>query len=481
MSVVISSVPTSTRKPGTYIAINTRAAKLGLPASADKLVLIGTQLSTATADPEELVQVFSASEAQTYFGAGAPLTLMVEALLGQSPYLSEVWCCPLDEAAGGVAAAGVFSVALSSQTAGTLTLYIGDRSVQVAVTADDLIADVLSAMKAAIDADLDMPFSTTVASPAVNLACKAKGTVGNDWTLAWDFTGSGVTITLTQPTGGSGDPDIQDALDVCLPEAFDIYVTEYNDATNLDALVDHLELLNGPMEQRPATAFAGFDGTLGTGTTLSSGRNSGMLGISYCRGTRSHPMFIAAAVAAAFASESDRARPLNNVELVKILPPDDPADKLTRTEQESCLANGLMPLEVGVANSVRIVRSISTYVQDDAGSADDTLLDLQTMRVLHYVRYAIRFRVQQELAQAKLAAKATTAGTTDPDQVRDLIKGVLIQCQDDLGYLERVEDWLDRLVVERDSQIATRLNATIPADIVDGLHVLAGEIQLILG
>lgn len=481
MTIQISSVPLSTRKPGTYIDINTRAAKLGLPASADKLVLIGTQIAAGTATAEELIQVFSSAEAATYFGAGSPLALMVEALLLQSPYLSEVWCCPLDEAGGSVAAAGAFSVALSSQTAGTLTVYVGDRAVQVGITADDLLADVLTAIKAAIDADASMPFTTTVASPAVNLAAKAKGTAGNDWTLAWDFTGTGVTITITQPTGGSGDPAIQDALDVCLPEAFDIYVVEYEDATNLDDLVDHLELLNGPMEQRPAIALAGFDGTLATGTTLSAARNSGMLVIPYFRGTRSHPNFLAAAVAAAIASESDRARPLNNVELTHIVPPDDPADKLTRTEQESCLANGLMPIEVGVANSSRIVRSITTYVQDAQGSADDTLLDVQTMRVLFYVRYAVRFKLQQALAQAKLASKAVTPGTTDPDQVRDLIKGVLVQLQDELGYLERVEDWLDRLVVERDPSVATRLNITIPADIVDGLHVLAGEIQLILG
>lgn len=481
MTVRISSVPLSTRKPGTYFDINTRAAKLGLPASADKLVLIGTKLAGGTATAEQLVQVFSATEAQAYFGAGSPLALAVEALLLQSPYLFEVWCCPLAEAGGAAAAAGVFSVALSSQTAGTLTLYVGDRVVRVGVTADDLVADVLANIKAALDADVDMPFSTTIASPAVNLAAKTKGTAGNDWTIGWEYTGTGVTITLTQPTGGSGDPDIQDALDVCLPEAFDIYVVEYNDATSLDDLRDHLNLLNGPMEQRPAIAFAGFDGSLATGTTLSSGRNCGMIGIPYYRGSRSHPMFLAAAVAAAFASESDRARPLNNVKLTHIVPPDDPADKLTRTEQESCLANGLMPLEVGVANSSRIVRSISTYVEDEAGSADDTLLDLQTMRVLFYVRYAVRFKLQQELAQAKLADKAVTAGTTDPDHVRELVQGVLVQLQDDLGYLEHVEDWLDRLVVERDPSIATRLNITIPADIVDGLHVVAGEIQLILG
>lgn len=480
MSISIPTVPLSTRKPGTYIAISTAAARLGLPVSADKLLLIGTQLATATATAEVLVQVFSAGQAQLLFGSGSPLALVVEALLDQSPYLSEVWCCPQDEDGAAAAASASLSTAISSLTAGTLTLYVGNRTVRVAITADDLVADIAAAISAALDADANMPFSTAVVSPACNLTAKAKGTGGNGWLLAWEFTGTGLTITPTQPTGGSGDADIQDALDVAFPADFDIYVVEYNDATSLDALDDQLDLLKGPMEMRPAVGVAGFAGTLSTGTTLSAARNSGMLAMPYFRGSRTHPSLLAAQVAAELGYEADRAKPLNGV-VLDALPPDDPADRLSRTEQETALANGLMPIEVGPGGEAQIVRLISTYVADAFGSDDDTLLDLQTMRVLFYVQYACRYKMQVELAQAKLADSATTAGTTDPSMARTLLMGVLMQLQDELGYLERVEDHLDRLVVERDPSVATRLNATIPADIVDGLHVFAGEIQLILG
>ncbi len=480
MTISISTVPLSTRKPGHYFDINTAAAKLGLPASADKILLIGTQLSTATATAAALQQVFSAGQAQTYFGSGSPLALMVEALLDQKPYLSEVWCCPLDEDGAGVAATGSFAVAIASLTAGTLTIYIGDRSVRVAIAADDAAADIATAISAAIDADTNMPFDTAVVTTTCNLTAKSKGTQGNDWTLAYEFTGTGLTLTPTQPSSGSGDPDIQDALDAAFPEDYDIYVSEYNDATSLDDLITGLNLLKGPLEQRPAVAVAGFDGTLAAGTTLSAARNSGILWMPYFRGTRTHPSLLACQCAAELAYESDRAKPLNGVVLNAVVP-DDPTDKLSRTEQESALANGLSPIEVGPGGKAQIVRSISTYVQDAYGSDDDTLLDLQTMRVLFYTQWACRYKAQQELAQAKLADSATTAGTTDPTMIRTLLQGVLLQLQDDLGYLERVEDHLDRLVVERDPSVATRVNANIPADIVDGLHVLVGEIQLILG
>ncbi|HND34955.1 MAG TPA: phage tail sheath C-terminal domain-containing protein, partial [Myxococcota bacterium] len=143
--------------------------------------------------------------------------------------------------------------------------------------------------------------------------------------------------------------------------------------------------------------------------------------------------------------------------------------------------NGLAPLMVGAAGEVQVVRSVTTYTLDTYGSADDTLLDIQTIRVLDYVRYAVRVKLQQKLGRAKIADLAVTPNTTDPDKIRAMILGVLLQCQNDLGYLERVEEHADRLVVERDGSSPGRVNASIPADIVDGLHVMAATIDLILG
>ncbi len=481
MTIAISSVPISTRKPGFYLDINTKAAKLGLPGSADKVLLIGTQLSTGEATASTLTQLFGVDEARTAYGSGSPLVYMVDALLKQSPYLSEVWAIGLAEEGGAAAAAGSILIAVSGLEAGTLTVYVGDRAYRIGVSADDVAADICGAIKDALDADDDCPFTAAVASPSVNITAKCKGTAGNDWVLYTEYTGSGLTATLTQPTAGATDPDVQDALDVALPEDYDVYVLEYNDQTNLGVVKTHLNLAAGPMEQRPAVALAGFKGTFSAWTTLTAAINSGRIGVPSFRGSRSHPMLLAAACAAELAAESDRAIPLNNRELTYIVPPDDPADKFTRTEQESALSNGGWPIEVGVANSSRIVRSVTTYVQDDQGSDDDTLLDIQTIRVLDYCRYAIRFKMQQEFSGVKLTDEAKTANTTDPTQILQSIKGWLLQLQDELGYLENVEEWMDRLVVERDASVATRVNARIPADIVDGLHVFAAELQLILG
>jgi len=51
---------------------------------------------------------------------------------------------------------------------------------------------------------------------------------------------------------------------------------------------------------------------------------------------------------------------------------------------------------------------------------------------------------------------------------------------DSLEILENVEANLAKVIVERDSQDVNRLNVKVPADVVNGLHVIAGVIDLVL-
>lgn len=482
MPITISSVPPTTRKPGTYLEINTAGAKSGLPVTADRVLLIGHRRSSGAATEAVPVQVYSADEARTQAGAGSPLSLMAAALFEQSPYLAEVWLCALDEAGGAAAAAGSIDIAVSGLQAGTLYVYIGRHVVTVGIGADDTDTAIATAVANAIAERSNLPFSGAVDGvdlSKVNLQAKVKGTAGNDWVIATEYSTSGLTTTIVQPTGGATDADIDDALGATYATQFDIVVSELNDATSLAALADYADSLMGPMEARPGIMLAGATGSLGTVTTLTSGVDSGAVGVAYLRGTRTHPCEIAAAVAAAFAGEADRARPLNGVVLKPVLPPDDLADYLSRTEQESCLANGAMPIEVRGSDTT-IVRSISTYMTNANGDADDTLLDLQTLRVLFYVQYALGVKFRAALQGVKIADQAKTPNTTDVEKLRSLAIAWCLQMETELGYLENVEALQDRFVFARDALVSGRVNARIPADIVDGLHVFAASIDLIL-
>jgi phage tail sheath gpL-like len=171
------------------------------------------------------------------------------------------------------------------------------------------------------------------------------------------------------------------------------------------------------------------------------------------------------------ASEEDPARPLNTLVLTGIkVPP--VTQRLGRTEQETALANGVTPLEVAAGDVIQIVRAVTTYTKSAAGATDVSLLDLTTIRTLYYVRMACRDRIRLRFPRSKLSKKT-------PEAVRGELLDVLLKLEE-LEIVEEVEANAVGLVVERSEQDVSRLNSSIPTDVVNGLHVFAGRIDLLL-
>lgn len=121
---------------------------------------------------------------------------------------------------------------------------------------------------------------------------------------------------------------------------------------------------------------------------------------------------------------------------------------------------------------MQIVRAITTYTVNPQGVEDVSLLDLTTVRTLFYTRKACRERIALRFPREKLSDRT-------PPKVRSELLNVLGELED-LEILENVEANKDALLVERDEQDANRLDAKIPADVVNGLHVFAGRIDLLL-
>jgi phage tail sheath gpL-like len=171
------------------------------------------------------------------------------------------------------------------------------------------------------------------------------------------------------------------------------------------------------------------------------------------------------------ASEPDPARPLNGLPLTGI-GASNIEYRLSRSQQESLLYNGVTPLVPGVGESVQIIRAISTYTTNATGTADPAYLDITTIRTLDFVRLAIETREALRFPRSKLSAKT-------PDAVRAQIIDVLKQLEA-LEIVEFVTENLAGIICERDLQDANRLNCLIPADVVNGLHILANRIDLYL-
>jgi len=469
-NISFDNIPSTIRKPGAYFEFNTTLAVSSLPANVQPTLIVAQRLAAGTVAALLPTRVYSSADAATYFGRGSLVHRMVMAALKANPYL-DLTVCALDDGAG-AAATGTITIANAATGSGVLSLFIGNEKVEVAIANGAAVAAIATALAAAVNNLADLPVTAAAALGVVTLTARNKGTVANQLDLEATITpGIGSTVAVVAMSGGTIDPDIQDALDKVYASQYSLVVTPYNDATSLATLRDHLDAVSGAIEQRPGVGYYAIDTSLASAITLATGINSGRMVGPLLRGTRSPSYEIAAAFAAVRASESDPARPLNYLPLKGIAAPAE-AQRLTRQEQESALANGVAPLQVGPGQQVQIVRAITTYVENLAGVPDISLLDVTTIDTLDYTRRAVRERLLLRFPRAKLSTKT-------PPRVRTEVLDVLNRL-DRLEILENVAANRSGVIVERDEQDPNRLNIRIPADVVNGLHVIAGRIDLIL-
>jgi phage tail sheath gpL-like len=470
-NIAFDNIPSSIRKPGKYFEFNTKLAVRTLPGNLQKVLVVGQRLAVGTVPANTLVDIFSAADAVTYFGRGSILALMVAAAIAANPYLS-LQAVALDDAVASVAASGTITITGPATAAGVLTVQVGDMLVQVAIANADTATVIAAALNAQFAKQPDLPLSASVAAGVVTVTAKNKGTLGNGIKLSASVTnGIGVTAVATALTAGATDPTIATALATVFAAGHNIIITPWNDTVNMTALRTHLDNAGGPLEQRGPIGVYAHVGTVSQATTLAASINGGRLTGALLPWCYENVFELAAAYGAVIASEEDPARPLNTLALTGISAPPQ-AFWLDRISVENCLWNGVTPLTVGPGNRVQIERAITTYTLDPQGIPDISLLDLTTIRTLDYVRKAVRERIALRFPREKLSER------TAP-KVRSEILDVLYKLEE-LEIVEFVADNAAGVIVERDLQDPNRLDAKIPCNVVNGLHVFAGRIDLLL-
>lgn len=469
-NISFASIPASIRKPGKYAEFNTALAVRTLPGNLQKTLIVGQRLAAGTVLANVLTDVFSDVDAATYFGRGSIAHLMVRAALAANPYLS-LQVIAMDDAGASVAASGTITITGPASGAGVLTALVGDMPVAIAVASGDTPTVIAAALKAQFDNQPDLPVSATVALGVVTLTAKNKGTLGNGIKVSATTTAAGTTAVTTALTAGATDPTLATALAVVFAAGHNIIITPWNDATNLTALRDHLNSVSGPLEKRGCIGIAAHVGTLGAATTLAPTINSGRISLLLVPTAYENVFEIAAAYGAVVASEEDPAMPLNTLPLTGIAA-NPLANRLSRTEQENALNNGVAPSEVGPGDMVQIVRAITTYMKDPSNTPDISLLDLTTIRSLDYGRKALVNRLSLRFGRSKKSAR---------------VKAQMLEEVFDVCYkLEELEIWenIDAnkagFIIEDDLQDPNRVNIRIPADVVNGLHVTGMRIDLLL-
>lgn len=471
-NVSFDKIQTSTRKPGVYVEWNTKLAVRNLPTNKQRVLLIAQHSNPKAGKLTALANIYSAADVAAAYGAGSQAHLMALAAIKAYAYADLSLITVADNEAG-VAATGNITITGTADTQGVLRVNIGNAdTLTVGVAANATAATVASAVKAAIDAETSLPVTATASEGLVTLTAKNKGTHGNHIRIRASNTAEGITVAVRPMSGGDADADIGPALNAVVAEGHHLIAVGCTDEANLLKLRAHLDTVGAPEEKRWALGIYGQTGALAQTTTQAGRLNSGYLYSAWYRKTPSLPCELAAAFAAVAASEEDPARPLNTLKLNGIGVCDS-ADKTMGTEQENALYNGVTPIETSPdGTSAQIVRAISTYTKTANGTADESLLDMTTVRTLIYVSGACADRIALRFPRDKMTGRTI-------DRVRSELIDVLMKCEE-LEIVEDVENNLAKLIVERDAQNTGMLNCRVPSDVVNGLHQVGMVIDLYL-
>lgn len=476
--------PSNLRKPGVYSEIDNSLAVRGPQGVTYRRLLIGQMLATGTAEPEKLIRITSTAQADAAFGAGSMLSGMVRAAISQDSY-TELQCMPLEDSVAGAHASATLTPAGTPTAAGTIYLMVAGRRVDVGVASGDTADVVAGKIVTAIGANANLPVTAVAAAAVVTLTAKHAGEAGNSLDVRANyFDGQilppGLTLEATAFAGGSGNPDIANALAAIGAEWFQVWGVAYTDGANLEALTDELNARFQWDQEIEAHAFTAARGTVGSLATLGNGQNSPHLDIVMAN-AEPMPAYEKAAEVMAIAGKYaaiDPARPLQNINFNWCLPP-QVGDRFTDAERNSLLFDGIATSKVVVSDMV-VERLITTYQINAAGAEDISYLDVETLFTLMFVRHDWGDLVRRKYPRAKLADDGTRYGPGQVVVTPKLMAAEAINRFRDweqMGLVENADQFKADLISERNASDPNRLDMLLPPDLINQLRIVANKIQ----
>ena len=483
MSVAFNNIPGNLLTPFFFAEINSG----GSPFEQNpRLLLVGQKLSGGSAVAATPIgPIQSAQEADALFGVGSMLSFMWRAARLAAPF-QPIWALPLADPSG-AAAVGSLTVTTAPGVTGEGLINVLGRRISFQVNSADANTVVATAIVAAINA-LGLPVTAAIDGTTaykVNITAKHIGALGNAQELALVTDEANVMIaannTIVAFTGGSGTPALATPLANCGDDEFDFIAAPYADTSSLNAVRDFLNDQSGrwsPTKQLYGHYYTAFFGNLSACVSLGNGRNDQHVSIMASQRSPSPEWEWAASLAgvavAHLGDAPELSRPLQTLTLPGIVPPRDRSLWWAIPDRQALYTDGMAAYKVTVDGQVAIDRVVTTYQVTATGVADATFRDAETMAQLtFFIRY-LRVAVSNRHGRQALADDNpfNLAEIATPRSIRNTI----VHAYNDLialGVAENGPLFAQFVVVERDPNNATRVNAFVPVDLVNQLRIIA--------
>ena len=482
-----TSIPPTLRVPFVGVQFDGSQAQQGPALLVYRAILFVQKLSTGAAAPDTFVRATGVADAIAACGRGSQAH---RAGIGwfASNKTTELWLGVLADPTSGAIASGTIVVGGTATAGGTIPLYAGGVLVAVGVNVGDAAAIIAGNIASAINGNPDLPVTASATAATVTITFRHKGALGNGYDVrncfnAGEALPAGVTLTSTVLAGGTGAPSLTNLISAMDPLWFQIWSHPYTDATSLTAIEGELASRLGPMRSIDGLAITSASGTLSALATLGASRNSPSSVIVAQPGA--NPLTpsweFAAEVAALVAREGaiDPARPFQTLALSNAMPVAE-LDQFNPAERDLLLHDGIATTKLAAGGVVQLERIITTYQTNPSGQPDATYLDATTMLTLQYLRYAFRVLFANKYPRHKLADDGTRFEPGQPVMTPSLARAEALTWFGDmegLGLVEDADQFKRDLVVVRSKTDPSRLEFLIPPNLVNGLVVVAADLQ----
>lgn len=489
-----NEIPVDRLEPATLLEIAPNYRNVGVLPWPEKVFIIGQKLATGTLAVTAIQEVTRADQAVALFGRGSIGAEQV-AYFKKANRNTPLYVIAAADAQDAVKATGTFTFVGSSTSTVVLRFKIGGRQVRMTALSGDAVASLATKLAAAINADLDMVATATAAAGVVTVTARNAGEVGNEIDLRVDTKvqplPSGLTCTVVAMAGGSGNPDVQPALDL-LASTWATKITHpWSDATNLAKTAEWLRTRYLATSKLDCHGFVFKGGTYGQLTTFGNLTNSPFLTVAGLKKSPTPSWAIAASAVgiAAFYLTNDPARQLRSLVLPGVDAP-DAADQFLDEENDLLLRNGISTFDCVSDGSVTISRMITTYKKTTLDVADRAWLDIMVPVTMSRIRYDWATYVSMMYPRSKLVdddSSASFATRHDDDEdpgtavvtPKRMAGSWAARCAlyGEKVWIEDVQRTVKESVFERSSDDRNRLESRQQLQIVGNLMVFAGRIE----
>jgi phage tail sheath gpL-like len=441
----------------------------------------------------------SQTNASQLWGAGSQVARMYRQWRQVSPF-SEVYVMPIPDDPASVAASETLTFTGSVTATGVLWLYVAGVGIAVVLTNAMSATQCASAVSSAVNANTDLPVTSSPSAGVVTFTAKNAGLAGNDIDIRVNYRGiqngevtpAGIMVTLSGlsssssgssslASGATNPSTMLAALLALLPNRnWGALASPYTDATSLNDIQTFMGDVNGQwswLTMKYGSAFLCQRTTLASLQTNGLARNDQHACIMGVYNSPAPADEWSAAFAAAYL-QAQLAQPgcsSNYLALTGLLPP-AVVDRFHDVDKDTLLHSGISVFDVEADGSVIIRKAITTYQTNVLGNVDPSFLQVDDMfRIAAAIRY-MQAKSDEILPQARLEADGTRLPPGLNIVTPSTYRAYLLGWYDDLiaqGIVQDKDGFSAGLVVEIDAANDKRLDVLWPGKMVGDLDIVA--------